>query len=530
MYRIYVLILLMVVYAFNFIDRQIIAVLAPFIKAEWGISDAQLGLLFGTAFALFYGLMGIPLARLADGWSRVKTLSLGLAFWSLMTTLSGFAANFGQLAFARVAVGIGEATASPSAISLLGDYFRKERRSTILAIYSVGVYLGIGASLILGGAIVAWWQSAYSEPAAAPFGLAGWQAAFIGVGLPGVLLALLVLLTVREPVRGALEGRPTPGAPHPVRDALREAASMFPPWSFASVTRHGSPGDLRRNILLAVFIIVLAVLITVATDFVLAPERRPVLTTFAGIPITSNVVQWTTLAIAGYAALTWLGSLRSRDPVAHALIAGSSTFMTLTVMTGLASMGMYAVGAFGFLYGSRYLGLTASDGLTLGAVTVVAGGVGVVVGGVVGDWAKRRHGAGRILVVAVTYSLFGLATIVQFTTASVTLFYASYAVATFFLTSWPGCLSATGQDLVLPRMRGTAFATQGLGTNIIGLGLGPYLVGLISDGTGSLRMGILAILLSVPLMWGCAFVLIRRLGAAEATVVVRAREAGEPDR
>src|SRR4051812_7513696 len=120
-----VLALLTLVYAFNFIDRQIVTILAPFIKADLGLSDAQVGLLYGTAFALFYALFGLPLARLADGWHRVRTLSIGLCFWSAMTMLSGTAGGFAQLALARMGVGIGEASASPAAFSLLQDHFPK---------------------------------------------------------------------------------------------------------------------------------------------------------------------------------------------------------------------------------------------------------------------------------------------------------------------------------------------------------------------------------------------------------------------
>ena len=158
-YRYYVLGLLMVIYAFNFLDRQIITILAPSLKADLGLSDAQLGLLFGTAFALFYALFGIPLAKLADGWNRVKTISLGLSVWSGMTALSGFATNFTQLGTARVGVGIGEASASPAAYSLLQDYFPREKRATALAFYSAGIYVGVGASQILGGAVIANWDT-----------------------------------------------------------------------------------------------------------------------------------------------------------------------------------------------------------------------------------------------------------------------------------------------------------------------------------------------------------------------------------
>ena len=170
-YRWYVLFILTLIYAFSYVDRQIVTILAPYLKKDMGISDAQLGLLYGTSFALFSCVFGIPLARLADGWSRVRTLALGLSFWSLMTAMSGLSRNFAQLGVARIGVGVGEASATPAAVSLLGDYFERARRGTVLALYSVGVYVGAGASLAIGGSIVSWWEHTYGKGVSAPFGL-----------------------------------------------------------------------------------------------------------------------------------------------------------------------------------------------------------------------------------------------------------------------------------------------------------------------------------------------------------------------
>ena len=136
------LVLLVIVYIFNFVDRQILSVLAEDIKADLNISDSDLGFLFGTAFAVFYSIFGIPLGKLADVWSRKNILSIGLATWSIMTALSGTAKSFTSLSIFRVGVGIGESSASPASYSLLSDYFSPKIRTTILAIYSSGVYLG----------------------------------------------------------------------------------------------------------------------------------------------------------------------------------------------------------------------------------------------------------------------------------------------------------------------------------------------------------------------------------------------------
>ena len=185
-YAYYVLGVLFVVYIFNFIDRQILAILLEPIKQDLQISDTALGFLTGFAFAIFYTVAGIPLARLADRWVRRSLIAISVAVWSLMTAASGLAQGFTGLAFARIGVGIGEAGCTPPVHSLLSDYFPPEKRATALAIYASGIYVGVGLGYWLGG----WLNDAY-----------GWRTAFMAVGLPGLLIALLVRLTVREPPR-----------------------------------------------------------------------------------------------------------------------------------------------------------------------------------------------------------------------------------------------------------------------------------------------------------------------------------------
>ena len=141
-YRWYVLTVLLIIYILNFVDRHILSILAVDVKADLGLSDSEMGFLGGAAFAVFYALFGIPLGRLADNWGRVKLLSLGLALWSLMTALSGGAKNHLTLTMARMGVGIGEATCSPTAYSLISDYFPKRQRATALSIYSSGMFIG----------------------------------------------------------------------------------------------------------------------------------------------------------------------------------------------------------------------------------------------------------------------------------------------------------------------------------------------------------------------------------------------------
>ena len=525
-YRWYVLGLFTLVYAFNFIDRQIITILAPYLKVDLGITDAQVGLLFGTAFALFYALFGIPLAKLADGWHRVRTLSIGLAFWSAMTAISGMATNFTQLALARVGVGVGEASASPAATSILLDYFPKARRATALAIYMSGIYLGAGASLMIGGHIVGWWQATY--PVDPPFGLAGWQAAYFAVGIPGLILALLVVTTVREPVRGAIDGRAHPGDPHPFRATFHEMATMFPPFSLFSLKGLGARGSqIAANAVALIVCAAGAALVIASTNQLLAPAKRALIGEIGGVAITTNFIQWTAIAIGVYATWSWMQSVRLRDPVAARLILSTPSFYCPVIAGGLVSYGSYGLSTFIFLHGKTYLDLQAEDGWYLGAVAALAGGIGTTLGGVIGDWARQRHPSGRLFVAVAAAAISAGFSIIQYSTASVPIFYAANFFALLFLTLWLGPVSATLQDQVLPRMRGLAMAVQFLGANLIGLGLGPYVVGLVSDATGDLRFAMLSALAPAPIAVILFLIAARHLPAAEASLDARALAAGE---
>lgn len=193
LYRNYVLMMLTIVYVFNFVDRQILVVLQESIKNELGLSDTQLGLLSGLSFALFYVLLGIPIARLADRSNRRNIVAISLTVWSVMTAVCGFAQSFYHLLLARIGVGVGEAGASPPAHSMISDYFPENQRAKALSIYSVGIYLGIMIGFPLGS---------YLDD------LYGWRIAFLAIGLPGVIFAILFFLTVKEPAR-TLEAKST---------------------------------------------------------------------------------------------------------------------------------------------------------------------------------------------------------------------------------------------------------------------------------------------------------------------------------
>jgi MFS family permease len=189
-YRTTVLLLLTLIYTFNFVDRTIIGNLSPFIKDDLGLSDGQLGLLKGFLFALFYTVIGIPIAWLADRYSRVKIMSISLAIWSGFTALSGLATNFLQIGIARLGVGIGEAGGSPPAHSIISDLYPKEKRASALAIYALGIPIGVMFSFFAAGELKE---------------LFGWRGTFIALGVPGVILAMIVPMIIKEPKRGAME-------------------------------------------------------------------------------------------------------------------------------------------------------------------------------------------------------------------------------------------------------------------------------------------------------------------------------------
>jgi MFS family permease len=189
-YKAYALLVLVVIYTSNFIDRQIIGTVGQAIKVDLKLTDTQLGLLSGIAFAALYSLLGVPIARLAERYSRVTIISVSLALWSAFTAACGLATNFLNLFLARVGVGIGEAGCSPSAQSLISDYYPPQKRATALAIYSLGIPLGSLFGAVLGGQIA---QSF------------GWRSAFMIVGLPGILIAIIARMTLKEPIRGAYD-------------------------------------------------------------------------------------------------------------------------------------------------------------------------------------------------------------------------------------------------------------------------------------------------------------------------------------
>ena len=369
-YSWYVLSVLLVVYVFNFIDRQILAIVADDIKAELQLSDTGLGLLLGFAFVMFYTTAGLPIARWADRGSRRSIIALGLTVWSAMTAACGLAQTFWQLAMARFGVGIGEAAGTPPSHSLISDYFPPERRATALSVYAMGIYLGVMFGFLAGGFI----RDAFD-----------WRTAFLAVGLPGIPLALLVRFTVREPERGASDPGEIDTETPPLREVLR---TLFARRSFVYLTLGGC-----------------------------------------------------FQALSGYAVLSW----------------GPAFLGRVHQMSG------------------------TEIGTTFGLIAGIGGAVGATLGGVLVDRLVVRDVRwcvwlpALISVVAVPFAVpFYLA-------ESTTL--ALLAFAPFYLLNnmYVGPLWSVTQGLVKVRMRAVASATLLTILNLVGLGLGPLLVGFMND-------------------------------------------------
>ncbi len=413
-YRSYVLAVLVLVYTFNFIDRQIVGILAVPIKAELHLSDSQLGLMGGLAFALFYTFLGIPIARLADRVSRTTIMTVALALWSLMTALCGITHSFAQLFMARVGVGVGEAGGVAPAYSLICDYFPSKERARALSAYSFGIPVGSAVGIVLGGFITS---------------LMSWRMAFFIVGLAGLAITPLLKLTVREPVRGALDPPPVepsggrPGGVHPARAAA--AATLVRP----------ARGQLRGPSLLQVIAVLM---------------RKP---SFWGLSLGGA-----SASMMGYGLFFWAPS---------------------------------------FLVRSFHLSLLQAS-LTFGTLVLVGGLTGIWAGGVLAD----RYGEQRRGIYALIPAIAFLAT-VPFYVAGVmspTLWIsvAVLLVPTALGLVWLGPVLAAVQHLVPADMRATASALFLFINNLIGIGLGTTLIGIVSDsmrvrfGSESLRYAILA--------------------------------------
>jgi MFS family permease len=366
--------ILLTVYILNFLDRQIVNILAEPISRELGLSDTQIGLMTGLAFALFYTVLGVPIARYADRphSNRVTIISVSLAAWSAMTALCGMAQNFVQLLLARIGVGVGEAGCTPAAMSLITDAVPAEKRSSAIAFYGLGVPIGSLLGLVIGGVLA----DAY-----------GWRFAFVAVGIPGVLLAILLPFLLRDP-RFAGGLRPT----------RADSAPPLPFWS------------------------------------------------------------------------------------AVAEMARSRTFLLLMGGAAITAFLSYGKGVWAVILFQRSFGLSpGTTGLLLGLTLGFAGIVGTWLGGWVADRfgkADRRwiiHGPAIAMLVAAPLLYFAYAA------PSWQWALALLILPTIFNSMYYGPTYGAVQGLVRPEARATASSLMLLAQNLIGLGLGPLLFGMLSD-------------------------------------------------
>ena len=481
-YSWYALLVLVLVYVINFVDRQLLTILAVDIKHDLGISDAQFGFLYGTAFGVFYALFGIPLGKLADRARRTRLLAVGLGLWSTMTALSGMSRNFWQLGAARIGVGVGEATAGPCSYSLLADYFPAHRRATAVAIFSSGIYLGGGFSLYIGTSIAGGWNAAFPV-GARPFGLAGWQAAFMAVGLPGLLLALWVR-SLREPIRGRFEA---PAAEDTITAAMppaswsafvRDLGAIVPPFTVLAAARRGGTALLGN-------FAIMAGLATLAF----------VLTKLLGDP-----AQWIALAIGFYAIASWAIALRHDDPEAFRIIWATPSVVGINVGYGLMCVITYAGSAFGPLFVMREFGASAGAvALVVGGSAAAGGALGVIAGGALGDrFAGDRYHSRRVVVVIVALLASLVPNCIMLATHSLTVVYFCVFPMWFLASAALGGAAGTIVNIVPATTRATATASFFLFATMVGLALGPYAAGRISGSFGSLRIGLAGILVVVP--------------------------------
>lgn len=489
LYSWYALGVLVLVCTFSFIDRQILSILAEKIKHDLVLTDTQLGLLYGTMFAIFYTIFSVPLGRLADRSRRVTIIGLGLAFWSLMTVLSGLADSYAGLALARMGVGVGEASASPAAFSLLAAYFASQRRAVAMATYQAGVYLGMGLSLPIGGWLSTRWDAAF--PTGGPIGLVGWQAAFVFIGLPGIVLAGWVL-TLREPPR-ADPDRPVEAGRSVWPSFFADVASILPPFTIWRASR--VKGALGPNLAVAAGAAIFASALTV---------------------LTGDLVQWAAWSIAAYGVFTWSQTLKASDPQAHRLIWRRPEVPLAMIATGGLAIVTYAVSFWSAPFAIRTFGVDAAAvGAAIGLPGAVASACGVVLGGYVSDSWKRRDPRGRIFTCMMSAAL-PVPLIVLMFRASEFDHYVLFSAAVFLLANlWAGSIVAIFQDLVVPRMFGTISAIYLLSSTMIGLALGPYLSGKVATITGSLQAGVFSLLAAPPIVFVALWVLSRRIARAD---------------
>lgn len=511
--------------AVSMVDRQILAILAPRIKADLAIGDAELGLLYGTVFAIFYALFSLPLGRLADGWIRTRLLSISIILWSAMTGLAGFAQNFAMLAVTRLGVGVGEASVQPAGMSLLADVFPREKRGMTSAMMAAAVALGLGGAMWLGGTVADGWDAAYAG-GGAPLGLRGWQAAFLVASIPGILLGI-ALLFLPEPQRGAADGIVAPPDPHVFRESGSVFLQIMPGLAWVHLARVKAPARVWATNILGLAAIVIAMVALARWTDTLRPATATPLH-LGPLEIGTNTLQWSVTGFGLYVLLCWAQALRLRDKPTYTLLMQTPALGAIIVVAVCQSVINYGLMGWTAFYLVQHFRLSLAEvGFQFGLLSATIGILGPLIAGPLSDWAKARHPSGRLFVLLGSMTLSPILAIFVYTAEDVTSFYIRFVALSIILTMWLPPVYATLLDLVLPRMRGTVMSFYMLAMTIGGLGIGPYAVGLMSDISGDLGQSILNIFWMSPIIVLATLYALRRLPGDEASVVDRARLAGE---
>jgi MFS family permease len=511
--------------AVSLLDRNVLAILAPRIKHDLAIGDAEMGLLYGTVFALFYALFSLPLGRLADGWQRARLLALAVGFWSLATALGAAAQGFALLALARLGVGVGEGAVYPAGTSLVFDQVPKPRRGLAMAWIAAAIAIGLGGSAVLGGMTADWWDHRYAA-AAAPFGLRGWQFAFLVAASPGVALAAL-LWRLPEPARGQMDGVASKADPHPFRASLALLGAIAPlcNW-FALARRRAPPREWFVNLGALALIIAAVVMLTRITSQL---SMRPPLH-FGNLNVSPHALQWSVVGVGAFVVLNLLQRLRLADTPAFALLTRSPSLVLCMAVGALQTMINYGIMGFtpSFIM-KNYHSSPATTGLQFGLLSAAIGVVGPLVAGQLSDRMHARFpGAGRAFVTLFALGLSPLIALWVYSATDLGSFYFRFVPYGLVLTGWLPPLYAIMFEQVLPRMRGVTASFYVVVSTIFGLGIGPFVVGMISDAHGGdLATGILSINWVAPVIIVMLIMLARRAARDEAQVLAMARAAGE---
>jgi len=512
--------------ALSLLDRNILAILAPRIKKDLVIGDAEMGLLYGTVFALFYALFSLPLGRLADGWIRTRLLGIAVAFWSIATGLAAGAQSFAVLALSRLGVGVGEGAVIPAGTSLVFDQVPRAKRGFAMAVIAAAIALGLGASSVLGGMAADWWDHRYPA-GGAPLGFKGWQFAFFVAALPGFLLAV-PLLRLSEPPRGGLDAVPTPPDPHPIRASIGVLLSVTPVLHWLALARRGAAAGYWRINLLALALIVATMVVLARAATALSP--RPALH-FGTLQVNPHALQWAVVGFGLFVVVNLVQSLRQSDRATFTVITQSPSLLLCMGVGSLQMMINYGVMGFTPSFLMKRFGLSpAATGLQFGLLSAAIGIIGPLIAGPLSDRIHARFSAvGRVYVTLFALGASPLVAIWVYSAIDPAAFYGRFILYSLILTAWYPPLYAVLYEQVLPRMRGITSSTYVIAYTILGLGVGPYAVGMLSDANGgNLAAAILEINWVAPAIVVMLVVLALRVKRDEEALIGRARRGGEP--